>query len=440
MARQARRTLPNVEVALGKFLICLAAIAHYPVHAATSPAKILADASRYTVKVQVQNEIAFNQDEGGSLSGTAFLIDRKRGWLLTNAHVATRSPSLVKVSFKGRDAIEAKRLHVDPVIDFAVLAVPVGSIPADAMDAPLACQKMPEAGTAVLAYGHPWGMSYTASRGIVSGLAWFYPNQLIQTDAVINSGNSGGPLINAEDGRVVGINTSTYKPESDNENATAVSLAEPLPAICKIVDLLRAGQDTRLRMLPLATSTSGDDLRPRVAEIHQSGLGFRTGDIIISVNGGRPVGTFPELLSELRGAGNQVSVAVERNGEQVMVVSPVRIIPDVLKARAINLSGLIIAEPWRLDDFEANPKGNLIVDWIELGEEAGQTDAAVSDQIVSIDGREFHAVEALYAYLEVLPTDALVDFTLKRASDSAELYREYRQIRLPRYSLSWVSN
>jgi S1-C subfamily serine protease len=61
---------------------------------APTPEQILADASRYTVKVQVLNEIALNQDDGGAGMGTGFLIDKKRGWLLTNAHVATRSPSV----------------------------------------------------------------------------------------------------------------------------------------------------------------------------------------------------------------------------------------------------------------------------------------------------------------------------------------------------------
>ena len=84
---------------------------------APTPEQILADASRYTVKVQVLNEIALNQDDGGASMGTGFLINKKRGWLLTNAHVATRSPSTIKVSFRNGEEFEAKRIHVDPVID-----------------------------------------------------------------------------------------------------------------------------------------------------------------------------------------------------------------------------------------------------------------------------------------------------------------------------------
>jgi S1-C subfamily serine protease len=129
------------------------------------PEQVLAEAARYTVKIKVQNEIAFNQDEGGSASGTGFLIDRQRGWVLTNAHVATRSPSVVKVSFKGGEQIEARRIHVDPLIDFAILSIPSKSIPAAAIEAQLACDGNPASGTSVMAYGHPWGMKRPGFSG-----------------------------------------------------------------------------------------------------------------------------------------------------------------------------------------------------------------------------------------------------------------------------------
>lgn len=403
-----------------------------------TPEQVLADAARYTVKIKVQNEIAFNQDEAGSASGTGFLIDRERGWLLTNAHVATRSPSLVKVSFKDGDQIDAKRLHVDPLIDLAILSIPPKSIPATAIEAQLACDGEPVAGISVMAYGHPWGLSYTASRGIVSGMAWIYPSQMIQTDAAVNSGNSGGPLISLADGRVIGINTSIYQPTDEDKAATAISLAEPMPAVCRIINLLKSGADTRLRMLPLAIAVSEDDLRPRVAQIFNSGVGFQFGDIITNVNGGATIKTFPELSSSLRGVIGEAVVTVERRGKLVDVRSPLRVIPDPLQSRAINLSGLIIAEPWRLDDFEVNERQNLIIDWYEAGEEAGLTGAEVSDYIVSVDGREFKKVDALYAYLKRLPDDAMIDMILKRDVAASAFFREYRYISISRTKLEWV--
>lgn len=405
-----------------------------------APEQVLGEASRYTVKIQVQNEIALNQDQSGAASGTGFLIDRGRGWLLTNAHVATRSPAVIKVQFKeGKHFIAAKRIHIDPLIDLAILQIPPETVPSTATEAELACDQMPVPGTSVLAFGHPWGLSFTASRGIVSGAAWFYPNQMIQTDAAINSGNSGGPLISLTDGRVIGINTSTYQPADDDAGATAIGLAEAMPSVCRIVELLKAGTDTALRLPPFAVAVSGDDLRPRIAKVFESGLGFQSGDIVTMVNRTVPVKTLPDLLSGLRGVMGEAVIQVDRKGKLVEVRSPVRVAPNPLKAQAINLSGLIIAEPWRLDDFEVNPDRKLGIDFIQSGQEAEFTDAEAYDYIVSVDGRAFQSVNSLYAYLDRLPADASVEIMLERPSSASEFHREYRHISLSRGKLAWVS-
>jgi triacylglycerol esterase/lipase EstA (alpha/beta hydrolase family) len=179
-------------------------------------------------------------------------------------------------------------------------------------------------------------------------------------------------------------------------------------------------------------------LRPRVAEVFQEGLQFRLGDIIKQVNGGPDITTPSGLFSELRGLKGDVMVTVERNGEELQVTTPVRIAADPLNARAINLSGLIIGKPWRFDDFEFNPTGNLVVDWFETSEEAGMTDAQVSDYIVSVDGQKFAELDPLFSYLNGLPEDAMVDIILKRLSSAQEFYREYRRITLSRNKLEWV--
>lgn len=411
----------------------------HSVYAATpEPEQILAEAERYTVKVKVLNQIPFAQDEAGSFSGTGFLIDREHGWLLTNAHVATRSPSTIMVSFKDGAEISATRIHVDPYIDLAVLAIPVDSVPADAPEAKLSCEKLPEPGTSVFAYGHPWGLSYTATRGIVSGLAWFYPSQLIQTDAVINSGNSGGPLISLTDGRVIGINTATYNPEIGDIGGTAVSLVEPMPAICHIIALLKAKVDTRLKMLPVATSKSGDDLRPRVADIYEQDTGLMPGDIIVSVNGGDPITALPELLDDLRGLNDTAVLSVERKGKMLDITTTLRAAADPLSARAINLSGLVIAEPWKLDDYEVNPQKNLQVHFYEWDQEAALTDVEVFDYVVSVDGKKYTSIDSLYGYLESLPEATVIDIILKRPSDADEFSREYSHITISRNKLELV--
>jgi len=419
-------------------LLAIAFSCHSVYAATPEPEQILAEAEGYTVKVKVLNQIPFAQDDAGSFSGTGFLIDREHGWLLTNAHVATRSQTTITVSFKDGDEIYANRIHVDPYIDLAVLAIPVDSVPAEAPEAKLSCEKLPQPGTSVFAYGHPWGLSYTATRGIVSGLAWFYPSQLIQTDAVINSGNSGGPLISLNDGRVIGINTSTYNPEIEERAGTAVSLAEPMPAICHIIALLKAKDDTRLKMLPVATSTSGDDLRPRVADIYAQDTGLMPGDIIVSVNGGDKITALPDLLDGLRGLNDTAVVSVERKGEILDIPTALRAVADPLSARAINLSGLIIAEPWGLDDYEVNPQENLQVHYIEWDQEAALTDVETFDYVVSVDGNKYTSVDLLYGYLESLPKEAVIEIILKRPSIVYEFTREFSHIAVSRNKLEMV--
>lgn len=406
--------------------------------AAPTPEQILAEAARYTVKVDVLTDVGLNQDDGLSGSGTGFLIDRQRGWLLTNAHVATRSPADITVAFRGGNRIEAKRVHVDPLIDLAIIAIRPEAIPATASEARLDCEKAPVPGSSVLAYGHPWRMYFTATRGIVSGMTWLFPNLMIQTDAVINSGNSGGPLISLSDGRVVGINSATYNPDETDSSSSPIGLAEPMPPICNIVRLLKAGKSARLRLPPFAIATSGEDLRPRIARVFERDTGFEPGDIVRSVNAGDTIGSLPDMLTALRDGPDTAVITVERKGELVAVSTPLRLGPDPLRARAINLSGLVIAMPWRLDDFELNPNRYLVADWVDASDEAIMLGARASDTIVSVDGREFIELDALYSYLDGLPPEAKVEVILQRFTAEPEYFREYRHISLSKQKLVWV--
>ena len=189
----------------------------------------------------------------------------------------------------------------------------------------------------------------------------------------------------------------------------------------------------------MLAAKAGDDLRPRVATVFQSGLEFQAGDIITAVNGGAAVGTLPELLADLRGLGSEAMISVERNGKSVDVRSPLNVVADPLKARSINFSGLIIGRPWRLDDFDRNPDNHLIVEWYEMTEEASLSGIEVSDYILSVDGRRFSEIDELYSYLDQLPEGAVTEFMVKRLSKAMEFYSEYHQINLVRTKLDWVT-
>ena len=83
----------------------------------------LSDAERYAVRVKSSISYPFAEDEAGTFNGAGFLIDRERGWFLTNAHVSGRGSGDIEISFKGQEFNEAKLIYVDPELDFSVLSL-----------------------------------------------------------------------------------------------------------------------------------------------------------------------------------------------------------------------------------------------------------------------------------------------------------------------------
>jgi putative serine protease PepD len=141
--------------------------------------------------------------------GTGFVID-DNGHVVTNAHLV-HGTSEVMISIDEDDVLPAEIVGVDPISDLAVIK------PAQSGDqlqkAPLGKPDDLDIGVEVLAVGYPFGIGKTATRGIISGMdrvvpfstsSWMIP--LIQTDAAISPGNSGGPLVN-RCGEVVAVNT-----------------------------------------------------------------------------------------------------------------------------------------------------------------------------------------------------------------------------------------
>jgi len=141
--------------------------------------------------------------------GSGFVID-KAGHIVTNFHVVENADK-IRVSFSNRDTVEAELVGTDPSTDLAVLRVEADASALTPL--PLGDSDRVRVGDPVVAVGNPFGLDRTATAGIVSALQRLItaPNQftidhVIQTDAPINRGNSGGPLLNAR-GEVIGVNT-----------------------------------------------------------------------------------------------------------------------------------------------------------------------------------------------------------------------------------------
>jgi S1-C subfamily serine protease len=161
------------------------------------------------------------EDEAGNFTGAGFVVDAERGWIVTNAHVVSRSPAKLRVRLRGGPWLPARRVYVDPYLDVAVLAPHQPAKLAGVAAARLACDGMPPVGHPVGAFGHPWNLDFTGTRGIVAGASDRFEVGALLTDAPINDGNSGGPLISLVDGRVVGVNTSALDAKSVQNLAPA---------------------------------------------------------------------------------------------------------------------------------------------------------------------------------------------------------------------------
>ena len=141
--------------------------------------------------------------------GSGFVLD-KEGHIVTNYHVVEGATE-IEVSFSNQDTVSARVVGSDPSTDLALLEVDADATALTPLA--LADSDAVQVGDPVVAIGNPFGLERTATAGIVSALQRkvqapnnFPIDHVIQTDAPINSGNSGGPLIDA-DGRVIGVNS-----------------------------------------------------------------------------------------------------------------------------------------------------------------------------------------------------------------------------------------
>jgi S1-C subfamily serine protease len=160
--------------------------------------------------------------------GSGFIISAD-GLVITNSHVVFGRQAITVTLDDGRK-VEAKLLGADPIIDLAVLRIPVSR--EGNPRALLGDSDSIRIGEEVVAIGNPLGLEQTLTRGVVSGLNRFLPDSpltltppLIQTDAPINPGNSGGPLFN-RCGEVIGITTSMVADAQNIGFAVPIDIAK----------------------------------------------------------------------------------------------------------------------------------------------------------------------------------------------------------------------
>ncbi len=176
--------------------------------------------------------------------GSGFIFD-PRGYVVTNTHVI-RGADEIQVILADKKKFKARVIAADPKTDVAVIKIDGQNLPY----AKLGDSEALEVGDWVLAIGNPFGLMQTMTAGIVSAKGrsdmGILPHEdFIQTDAAINKGNSGGPLVNI-DGLVVGMNTAIF---SENGGNMGIGFAIP-------VNLIRRAVDHAMRAKPAGASRS----------------------------------------------------------------------------------------------------------------------------------------------------------------------------------------
>jgi S1-C subfamily serine protease len=229
----------------------------------------------------------------GTGSGFAFTPD---GLLLTNSHVV-HGARAVRATFADGTSRDADLLGDDPDTDTAVLRIGAASLPA----VELGSSRAVRVGQLVIAIGNPYGFQHTVTAGVVSALGRSLRTQsgrlvddVLQTDAALNPGNSGGPLVSSR-GEVIGVNTAIIPMAQGICFATAIDTVKWV-----VMQLLREGRVRRAYLgiaganVPLGRRTARHFALPnatavRVESLEPGGPGLRAGlepgDLIVAFEG-----------------------------------------------------------------------------------------------------------------------------------------------------------
>jgi S1-C subfamily serine protease len=301
-----------------------------------------------TLKVQQQDDPFFGNPFGTTTQteralGSGFVIDRA-GHIVTNYHVV-RGATTIQVSFSNNERYRARLVGSDPSTDIAVLKV---NVPASALKAlPLGNSDAVRVGDQVIAIGNPFGLDRSVTAGIVSAVQRRIeaPNNLsiahvIQTDAALNHGNSGGPLLDAQ-GEVIGVNAQ-IETGGVSQGNVGIGFAIPINTVKDVVaQLIKHGmvehaflgiegktltsQIARLFHLPVVsgvlvatvrpgTGAAQSGVKPATDEVTVQGESWPAGgDVIVKVDS-EPIETV-EQLSDLiasKKPGDKIEVEVVR--------------------------------------------------------------------------------------------------------------------------------
>lgn len=355
--------------------------------------------------------------------GSGVIIDAKEGYILTNHHVVNNADKIKIMLNDGRE-FDAKMIGSDPASDVALLKVEADNL----TEVKKADSDTLRVGDFTVAIGNPFGLGQTVTSGIVSALGRSGLNRenlenFIQTDAAINSGNSGGALVNLK-GELIGINTAIIGPNGGN---VGIGFAIPINMANNLVNQIIEFGEVRRGVLGIV----GRPLTPELAKkfgldtkygafVNQvmpdsaaQEAGLEAGDIITKING-KQIKTFSDLRAQIAtmGAGSKLKLQIIRDGKRKNY--NVELKED---SSANVLAGAIhpALEGAKLSDNNSAKVKGVIVSDLQKNSPAMQIGLEDNDIIIGVDRTRVKSLKELRNYLE--ENEGMSALRIKREDD-----------------------
>ncbi len=378
------------------------------------------------------------RQERRSGAGSGFFISAD-GYILTNNHVVQDA---VKVKIFDIDQKEytAKIIGTDPKTDLALLKVSAEKVPF----IPLGDSNSVEVGEWVLAIGNPFNQDLTVTSGIISakgrqlGMATY--EDFLQTDAAINMGNSGGPLINMK-GEAIGINSTILTP---SQGSIGIGFAIPTNMAKKVVaDLKSKGKVVRGWFgITIGDISASDakDLDLQSAGVLVNGVedgspaqkaGLKRYDLIVAING-RNVKSAADLQLEIADStpGDEMTVTVFRGKEKLTLKVKVSEAPGAAREQAVeesrdlNLGMTLVGNtPALARQYDLKTSRGLVVENVQRNGHAAQWGIRPGDVILAVNRTEVGSIEEFKRLLAGRRPGSIVLLLINR--DGNEGYRRF---------------
>ncbi|MDX2369498.1 MAG: Do family serine endopeptidase [Colwellia sp.] len=360
--------------------------------------------------------------------GSGVIIDAKEGYIVTNNHVVEQADEII-VTLKDGRQIEAKKLGSDADSDIALLQIDAD----DLTEIIIADSDKLRVGDFAIAIGSPFGLGQTVTSGIVSalgrsGLDIENYEDFIQTDAAINSGNSGGALVNLR-GELIGINTAILGLNGGN---VGIGFAIPSNMMHNLAkQIIEFGEVHRGVLGVSGRSVNSEIAKAMELKTNQGGFieqvmpdsaadeaGIKPGDVITKING-KTIKTFNELRGKIGsiGADKKIKLTIVRNGnEQEFSVK-------LKQSQASNVAAANVHRMFEGAKLENNNKNSgVIIRDVAENSPAQRVGLQSGDLITAINRTRINNIAELRNYLK----DKKGVFALNIIRDN---YSQYLMIR-----------